>query len=94
MDGMAAFLSSRREAILGSAEQALERMHATHYESAGAEANRQRLGALFDRLVQGLDAHDVGPIIAYAQQIARERFEAGYDLSEVQIAFNALEEAA
>jgi len=90
----ATFLSSEREQILSSAEAALARMHATHYESAGAEAVRGRLSALFDRLVEGLAAHDVAPIIAYAQRVAHERFEAGYDLSEVQIAFNALEEAA
>jgi len=37
--------------------------------------------------------HDLTPIVAHAQQIARERFSAGYDLSEVQSAFNALEAA-
>ena len=33
------------------------------------------------------------PIVGYAEQVADERFAAGYDLSEVQVAFNALEEA-
>ena len=32
-------------------------------------------------------------MIAHAETIARERFEAGFDLSEVQTAFNVLEEA-
>ena len=32
--------------------------------------------------------------IAHAQQIANERFSSGYDLSEVQAAYNALEAAA
>ena len=33
-------------------------------------------------------------MIDYARQLAAERFESGYDLSDVQGAFNALEEAA
>jgi hypothetical protein len=32
-------------------------------------------------------------MIAHAQTIARERFASGFDLSEVQTAFNVLEEA-
>lgn len=93
MSETAAFLSHEREAILQSAGAALARMHASHYESAGAEEIRGRLGALFDRLLEGLAEHDLGPVIAYAQDVAEERYRAGYDLSEVQTAFNALEEA-
>jgi hypothetical protein len=32
-------------------------------------------------------------MLSYAEQVAEERFNAGYDLSEVQTAFNTLEEA-
>jgi hypothetical protein len=32
-------------------------------------------------------------MVAYAEAVAEERFHAGYDLSEVQAAFNALEES-
>jgi hypothetical protein len=87
------FLTHEREAIVESAEAALARMHARHYESAGAGEVRQRLEALYDHLLDALRSRDVGPIVAYAEQVARERFNAGYDLSEVQTAFNALEEA-
>lgn len=93
MSDVAAYLQRERGPILEQAADGLARMHALHYERAGAEEVQQRLGVLFDQLVGGLTAHDVGPIIAYATRIAEERFEAGYDLSEVQIAFNALEEA-
>ena len=68
-------------------------MHTRHYESADAEEVRLRLGNLFDELVNGLATRDLGPIIAYSQQVAEQRYAAGYDLSEVQTAFNALEEA-
>jgi RsbT co-antagonist protein rsbRD N-terminal domain len=87
------FLIHEREAIVEAAEAALARMHARHYESAGASEVRQRLGALYDHLLDALRSRDLGPIVAYAEQVARERFNAGYDLSEVQTAFNALEEA-
>ncbi len=93
MSDTAAFLSRERDVILEAAEAALARMHAHHYETAGAEEVRQRLSVLLDQLIDGLATRDLGPIIAYAGQVAEGRFTAGYDLSEVQIAFNALEEA-
>lgn len=90
---IAAFLSREREAILHAASDSLARMHLRHYESAAPDTVEQRLGTLFDRLVDGVARRNLGPMIAYAEQVAEERYEAGYDLSEVQIAFNALEEA-
>jgi hypothetical protein len=90
----ATFLRRERQSILRSAGESLGRMHARHYESAGAEAVRERLGALFDQLVDGVEKRDLGAMIAFSRRIAQERYEAGYDLSEVQVAFNALEEAS
>jgi hypothetical protein len=89
----AAFLTRERDPILDAAGAALARMHAHHYEQAGAEEVRERLSVLFDQLIDGVAARDLGPIVAYARQVAEQRFAAGYDLSEVQTAFNALEEA-
>jgi hypothetical protein len=88
-----AFLAQRRGAIVAAAEAALERTKAPHYGAAGAEEVRKRLETLFDRMHEALEAKNLGPMLAYAQQVAHERFSAGYDLSEVQTAFNALEEA-
>jgi hypothetical protein len=68
-------------------------MHARHYESARPSEVRQRLESLFDHLLATLRSRDLGPIVAYAEQVARERFAGGYDLSEAQTAFNTLEEA-
>jgi hypothetical protein len=86
------FLTHEREAILDEAEAALARMHYRHYESAGASEVGER-EALYDRLLDALRTRDLGPIVAHAEQVAEERFNAGYDLSEVQAAFNTLEEA-
>ena len=53
---------------------------------------RRRLEALFDHVVDGVADRELTSIVAYAEDVAEERFD-GYDLSEVQVAFNALEEA-
>jgi hypothetical protein len=68
-------------------------MSARHYEEAGAIEVGRRLEALVDRVSESLAAQDLGPIIGHAREIARERFNSGYDLVEVQAAFNALEAA-
>jgi hypothetical protein len=87
------FLTRERQAIVDAADAALARTHTRHYETAGANEVRRRLEAQFDRLLEALGTRDLEPVLAYAQQVAQERFNAGYDLSEVQTAFNALEEA-
>ncbi|HEY7691596.1 MAG TPA: CBS domain-containing protein [Gaiellaceae bacterium] len=86
-------LTSERHSILEAATAALSRARALHYASTSEETVRQRLNALFDQLLVGLTERDLGPIVAYAERMADERFSAGYDLSEVQVAFNTLEEA-
>lgn len=87
------FLVRERAAMIGAAEASLARTHGRHYEAAGATSARERLEALYDRLIEAVDTRDLGGVVAYAQQVARERYAAGYDLSEVQAAFNTLEEA-
>jgi hypothetical protein len=51
------------------------------------------LKALYALSARAVKEKNLGPMIAHAETIARERFEAGFDLSEVQTAFNVLEEA-
>jgi hypothetical protein len=88
-----AFLTREREAIVEAASVALGRSHARHYDLAGSEDVHVRLEALFDRLLDAVGRRDLADVLAYARHLAEERFNAGYDLSEVQTAFNALEEA-
>ncbi len=93
MIDLVATLEGERQPILEAAAAGLARMHAPHYEAAGADEVKERIAALFDRLLESITARDLGPIEAYGRQIAEERFTSGYALSEVQVAFNALEEA-
>ena len=86
-------LERERAAIVAAAGDALARAHARHYDSAGTEETTRRLDALYDRLLEALASHDLRAVTRHAEEVAEERFEAGYDLSEVQTAFNVLEEA-
>lgn len=86
-------LHDSSEEILAAAMEAVERTHLKNYERAGKEHTHQRLKALLVLTTRGVKERNLGPMIAHAETIAQERFAAGYDLSEVQTAFNVLEEA-
>jgi hypothetical protein len=86
-------LMAERASIVGTAAESI-RHGKTHYEAAGPGETRRRLEALYDELLEAISSRDLSGIVDYARQLAAERFQAGYDLIEVQGAFNALEEAA
>ena len=89
----AEFLRRERVLIVGEAEDALARLQARHYESVGSAEVHRRLDGVYGHLITAVGTRDVGPVVAYAREVAEERFDAGYDLSEVQAAFNMLEAA-
>jgi len=90
---LAGVLRTKQDVVLGQASDALRRAHLAHYEASGAEESYQRLGELFMLVVDCVDRHDLGPICAYSELVASERFDAGFEIFEVQTAFNVLEEA-
>lgn len=85
-------LKDRTDDILSHAFQATSRAHLKSYETAGAEETRQRLQALYQLVVQRVSERNLTPMRLYAKTIAGERFGSGFDLWEVQTAFNVLEE--
>lgn len=85
------FLTDRRSRILDDAAKTGRGAHLPHYEAEGSI--ERRLASLFDLLVDSISRRNLGAIVAYSQAVAGERFLAGFDLSEVQTAFNVLEEA-
>ncbi len=87
------FLHTHSTDILSQAASAVERSHLPHYQRSGQEQTHQRLKALFVLTARAIKEKNLGPLIAHAETIATERYHAGYDLSEVQAAFNVLEEA-
>jgi hypothetical protein len=83
-------LSAARDDVLQEASASLERGHLTHYEASGSEASGRHL---FDLVVECLAKRTLAPITQYANNVAGERFNAGFNIAEVQTAFNVLEEA-
>ena len=82
-----------RTDVLQEASAALQRAHLTHYEVSGNAASGQNVQHLFALVVECLDQRTLGPITHYARAIAKQRFVAGFNIAEVQTAFNVLEEA-
>lgn len=86
------FLHDRTSEILHDATEAIQRARLPHYAEAGPEHTQQRLRALYVLTMRGIKDRNLGPMVAHADEIARERFSAGFDIWEVQTAFNVLEE--
>lgn len=85
-------LTTERDRIVDEALAALDRVHSPHYEAAGAAVRRERLATLFDLTRRAVTERNLAPLLHHAEAIARDRFAAGFDLMEVQTAFNVLEE--
>ncbi len=86
-------LDVRRGEILEDALANLERSALTHYTAAGAHSRRRWLEALFDRAADSMRERNLLPLHGHVDRIAHERFVSGFDITEVQASFNALEEA-
>ncbi len=86
-------LNESSNEIIEEACEAMVRSHAKNYENVGREHIHQRIKALYVLTVRGVKEKNLGPMVAHAETIARERFNAGYNLWEVQTAFNVLEES-
>jgi hypothetical protein len=90
---LASMLMDAEQAVLAEAQLTLRRSHSHHYEAAGVEFTHERLADLFRLVVGAIRDRDLAAVGAYSEQVALERFNAGFDVSEVQAAFNALEVA-
>jgi hypothetical protein len=90
---LAEILLGAEPQVLDEAQATLQGSQARHYEAAGEEFTRERLADLFHLVVHAVRDRDLAAMGAFSNQIADERFNAGFDVSEVQDAFNALEAA-
>lgn len=86
-------LNSARSGIVAEALALVERSHVHHYETAGAAFTRSALDDLFQLVERAIERRDLNEVIRFAEELAEHRFAAGFDISEVQTAFNALETA-
>jgi hypothetical protein len=85
-------LDRERSTIVTAAFESI-RHSRTRYDTVGRDETRRRLDALYDELSAAVSSRDLTDIVHFARHLAAERFRSGFDLSEVQSAFNALEEA-
>jgi hypothetical protein len=86
-------LVQQRSDVLEEAFRSLERSHSVHYEQSGEGFTRERLAELFDLVVAAARDRQLEPVSSYCEEIAEQRFDAGFGIAEVQTAFNVLEEA-
>jgi hypothetical protein len=85
-------LKSQSGEILENALQSLNCEHLKSYSKSSPSENKKRLLNLLTLTQQCVVEKKLIPMKEYAAQIAKERFDAGFDLHEVHTAFNALEE--
>lgn len=86
-------LDTHRHEIVDEAARTLARSRLEHYDEQGFGAAHEKLSRLLAVTVRCVRERDLRPMLSYADAIARERRAAGFDLREVQMAFNVLEEA-
>lgn len=89
----AAVLLKSRSTIIDESYTVVDRSHIHHYETAGEVLTRERLEGLFDLVVTAIGNRDLAGVSAYAAAVAEERFGQGFDIGDVQAAFNALEQS-
>jgi hypothetical protein len=85
-------LQVEQEQIISEAAEALLRARLTHYNASSVQKNLDRLDRLYRLTAESVSQRQLVPISNFARQVARERFSEGFDLQEVQAAFNVLEE--
>lgn len=86
------FLEENKSQILNDAAESLHRAQLKSYSLSSIEQNKFRLEKLFDYTTLCVESKNLVGMTEYADKIAKERFNAGFDLHEVHTAFNVLEE--
>lgn len=86
-------LAENESSVLDEAYAVLDRSHVAHYEAAGERFTRDKLAGLFALVVAAIRTKNLAGVGEYSEAVAVERYGQGFDISEVQAAYNALEEA-
>ena len=87
------FIQEQADSILAQAVQSVSRAELAHYSPASPQLVHERLARLLSLTAEAVKDHKLAALLAYAQELGEQRFQAGYPLSEVQTAINVLEEA-
>ena len=89
---VAKWLDEYRTDILSEANETLRNAHLKQYQNVGVEECKSRLTALYDLTIQSIRDENILEMTNYIQKVANERYMAGFDIDEVQMAFIILEE--
>ena len=79
--------------ILLDSTNSLLRAQLPHYKEVIPDQIKLRYQHLFDGMVSCIESNKFDAMNKLMEKVAAERFEAGYELSEVQIGINTLEES-
>jgi hypothetical protein len=85
-------LSDQSGELLDTACSSLSRAHLKSYTCSEESENRKRLAKLLDLTIECISRKKLMPMLKYIEEIARERYYAGFDFTEVHSAINVLEE--
>ncbi len=85
-------LEKKSDEILDEATEHFMQSRPEHYKSVNPEEIRRRLQILRDHVFKTVATGSYRDLIAHAQKVAADRYAAGCSLSEVQTAFDVLEE--
>lgn len=86
------FLSDNAAEILDAACASLSRAKLKHYDCSVESENRLRLEKLLKLTIEAIKKKNLLPIVNYMEKTAKERYNSGFDFSEVHSAINVLEE--
>jgi len=85
------FLKDNSSTIINEATEIVTSLKLKGYTRVGKERTKQKLEELLKKIMTCIKKRSLMPIISYTDKIAKERFNSGYDLYEVQSAINSLE---
>lgn len=85
-------ITVHHDRIVAEAADALTHSRLKHYSTDQAAVNTLRVRRLVNLTSECIKTNTLVPMIEYAKNVARERFEQGFPLQEVQASFNVVEE--
>lgn len=83
---------NKPELILLESTETLTEWQLKHYKDVSPDNLVARFQRLFDAVVKCIETNRNDEMIKFMESVAAARYESGYELNEVQIAINTLEE--
>ena len=79
--------------IVAEATEVISQARLHHYGASGEQVTSARLADLLEKVLDSVRSGSPLTVVEHAENVARERYEGGFRIDELQVAFNALEEA-